>query len=216
MLGRRQARVVLVARTLKELTRTAELVRREGGEALVVRGDVSREADVERLFDKVSDRWGAAQVLVNNAGIGIYGPVATYAARDFDQVLAVNLRGTFLCCRAALRQMMPVRRGTIINISSVVGIKGYANQAAYTAAKHGVMGLTKSLAAEAQPHGIRVSVILPGAVDTPMVRKARPDLNPGELLQTEDVAQAVEYLLSLADRAAVDELYIRRRASRPF
>ena len=112
--------------------------------------------------------------------------------------------------------MIPQRDGYIISISSVVGFKGYPNQSAYTAAKHGVMGLTKSLAVELQTHGIRVSAVLPGGVDTDMVRAARPDLDPSVLLQPEDVAQTVMYLLSLSDRAAIDQIYIRRRGSQPF
>jgi 3-oxoacyl-[acyl-carrier protein] reductase len=112
--------------------------------------------------------------------------------------------------------MEPRRRGYIINISSVVGFKGYVNQAAYAATKHGIMGLTKALALEAQPHGIRVSVVLPGGVDTELVRAARPDLDPKDLLQPDDIAQTVLYLLSLSDRAAVDQIYIRRRNSQPF
>ena len=112
--------------------------------------------------------------------------------------------------------MAPAGRGTIVNISSVVGFKGYPNQAAYTATKHAVMGLTKSLAVEAQPQGIRVSAVLPGGVDTDLVRQARPDLDPAILLAPDDVAQAVMYLLSLSDRAAVDQIYLRRWSSKPF
>jgi 3-oxoacyl-[acyl-carrier protein] reductase len=98
----------------------------------------------------------------------------------------------------------------------VLGFKGYPNQAAYTASKHALIGLTKSLAVEAQEYGIRVSAILPGGVDTQMVAKARPDLDPRILLQPEDVAHAVLFLLSLSDRAAIDQIYIRRRNSNPF
>jgi 3-oxoacyl-[acyl-carrier protein] reductase len=112
--------------------------------------------------------------------------------------------------------MVAQRSGAIINISSVVGFKGYPNQAAYTASKHGVVGLTKSLAAEAQEHDIRVSVILPGGVDTHLVGDARPDLDRSVLMQPEDIAQTVLYLLSLSDRAHVDQIYIRRRTSKPF
>jgi 3-oxoacyl-[acyl-carrier protein] reductase len=115
-----------------------------------------------------------------------------------------------------MKLMIPRGRGYILNISSVVGFKGYANQAAYTASKHGIMGLTKVLAVEAQAHGIRASAILPGGVDTDLVRDARPDLDPKMLLRPEDIAQAVLYLLSLSDRAAVDQIYIRRLTSQPF
>ena len=111
---------------------------------------------------------------------------------------------------------MRAKRGYIINISSVVGFKGYPNQSAYTATKHGVMGLTKSLAVEAQEYNIRVSVIMPGGVETDLAMIARPDLDPKILMSPEDIADAVEYLLSISDRAAVDEIYIRRKSSKPF
>ena len=148
---------------------------------------------------------------MNNAGIGLFGEVAEVRAEDLDRMYAVNVRGTLLCCREALRLMIPARRGTIINISSVVGFKGYPNQSGYTATKHAVAGITRSLAAEAERHGIRVSMVLPGGVDTDMVRQARPDLDRSALMHPDDIAQAVAYLLSLSGRAAVDEIYIRRR-----
>ena len=112
--------------------------------------------------------------------------------------------------------MRPANRGTIINISSVVGFKGYPLQAAYTAGKHAIMGMTKSIAAELKVSNIRILAILPGGVETAMLASARPDLVGTELLHPDDIAQAVVYLLSLSDRAAVDEIYIRRRHSRRF
>jgi len=210
------ARVALAARTAEQIDAVAQEIADAGGEALPVAVDVSDEAAVGDLFARIGTHLGPVDILVNNAGVGIYGPLAEFAAADFDRVLAVNLRGTFLCCREAMRMMMPRRSGTIINVSSVVGFKGYPNQAAYAASKHGIMGLTKSLAAEAVEPGIRVSAILPGGVDTEMVRASRPDLDPSDLLAPEDVAGAVMYLLSLSDRAAVDQIYIRRRTSSPF
>jgi 3-oxoacyl-[acyl-carrier protein] reductase len=210
------ARVVAAARTEDEIRAVADEIAAAGGEATPIPTDLAEEASVRALFAAVRDRWGRLDVLVNNAGIGRYGPVAAFPLEDLDRVIAVNLRGTFLCCQEAVRMMGPAARGTIVNISSVVGFKGYPNQAAYTATKHAVMGLTKSLAVEAQPQGIRVSAVLPGGVDTDLVRQARPDLDPSILLAPEDVAQTVLYLLSLSDRAAVDQIYLRRRTSRPF
>jgi len=210
------AEVVCVARTVAEIQAVADEIADAGGQALALETDLADEASVRALFAAVRERCGRLDVLVNNAGVGRYGPVAEFPVEDLDQVIAVNLRGTFLCCQEAMRMMVPAGRGYIINVSSVVGFKGYPNQAAYTATKHGVMGLTKSLAVEAQPHGIRASAILPGGVDTDLVRQARPDLDRSVLMQPEDVAQAVMFLLSLSDRAAVDQVYIRRRASKPF
>jgi 3-oxoacyl-[acyl-carrier protein] reductase len=210
------AHVVVTARTRAEIEAVAREIADAGGRATAMPMDLADEASVRAVFTAVRARARRLDVLVNNAGIGFYGPVKDFAVEDLDRMVAVNLRGTFLCCQEAVRIMAPQKSGYIINISSVVGIKGYPEQAGYAATKHAIMGLTKSLAVEAREQGIRVSVILPGGVDTAMVREARPDLDPAILLQPEDIAQAVLYLLSLSDRAAVDEIYIRRRTSQPF
>ena len=215
-LGRARAAVVVTARTAEQIDAAAREITDAGGQAVAIGADVAQESDICSLFDQVRQRFGRLDVLINNAGLGLFGLVEDLAAADFDQVVAVNLRGPFLCCREAMRMMIPQAGGTIINISSVVGFKGYPNQSAYAATKHGVMGLTKSLAVEAQKHGIRISAILPGGVYTDLIRAARPDLDPSVLMQPEDIAQTVMYLLSLSDNAAVDQIYIRRRASQPF
>jgi 3-oxoacyl-[acyl-carrier protein] reductase len=215
-LARAGAHVILSARSGDQIDAAAAEIEESGGKALAVPADVASESDVDALFETIETSFGRLDVLVNNAGIGLYGPVVDFPVEDFDKVMAVNLRGAYLCCHYAMQMMVPRRSGYIINISSVVGFKGYANQAAYAASKHGVMGLTKSLAVEAQQHGIRVSAILPGAVDTKIAHEARPDLDPAILMQPDDVAGAVMYLLSLSPRAAVDEIYIRRIGAAPF
>ncbi|MFC1498443.1 SDR family NAD(P)-dependent oxidoreductase [Verrucomicrobiota bacterium] len=216
MLAKAGANVVVAARTFDEIEQTADEIRSGDGEAMAVSADIAKEEDVVTLFSEIHKKYGGLDVLISNAGIGVYGPLADFSVSDFDKIVDVNLRGTFLCCREAMRLMIPRKKGYIINVSSVVGFKGYPNQSVYTAAKHGIMGLTKSLAVEAQEHGIRVSAVLPGGVDTQMVRESRPDLDPEELLQPEDIAQTIAYLLSLSDHAAVDQVYVRRRNSSPF
>lgn len=215
-LARHGATAVLVARTRKQVEAVAEEIRAAGGKALSIAADVGEEADVVACFRRVRDELGRLDVLVNNAGVGRFGPIAEMAAADFDAVMRVNVRGTFLCCREAMRLMQHQKSGYIINIGSVTGFRGYVNQGAYSASKHAMMGLTKALAIEGQRDGIRVSAILPGGVDTEMIGDARPDLDRSTLMQPEDVADAVMYLLSLSNRAAVDEIYVRRRTSRPF
>ena len=215
-LGRAGASVVAAARTAEQIEAVTEEITAEGGRAVAVRTDVAQDSDILSLFDQIRERFGRLDVLVNNAGVGLFGPVEEFSAADFDRLVAVNLRGPFLCCQQAMRMMIPQGSGYIINVSSVVGFKGYPNQSAYTASKHGVMGLTKSLACEARDHGIRVSAILPGGVDTDLIRSARPDLDTSVLMKPRDIAQTVMYLLSLSDDAAVDQVYIRRRASQPF
>jgi len=215
-LGAAGARVVVAARTQSQIQAVAREISASGGRAVAVVADLADEASIVALFATIRKQFDRLDVCVNNAGIGRFAPVAELTAADIDQVLAVNLRGALLCCREAMKIMIPQGSGYIINISSVVGFKGYPNQSVYGASKHGIMGLTKSLAVEAQEHGIRVSAVLPGGVDTELVGDARPDLNRDDLLQPEDIAQGVVYLLSLSDRAAVDQLYIRRRTSQPF
>ena len=210
------ATVVVSSRTDGEIKSTANEITESGGKALAVKADVSLEREVEQLFARIESEFGRLDILINNAGIGLFGPLDEFPVAEFDRVMAVNLKGTFMCCQQAMQIMRPAGQGYIINISSVVGFKGYPGQSAYTASKHGIMGLTKSLAVEAQEDGIRVSAILPGGVDTGLVREARPDLESDCLLSPDDIAQAVEYLLSLSERAAVDEIYIRRRSSQPF
>ena len=209
------AHVILAARTADQLQSLAREITARGQKATAIATDIADESSVRQLFARIV-RIAPLDILINCAGIGRFGPLKDFSTEDFDTVLAVNLRGTFLCCREAMSVMAARKAGFIINISSVVGIKGYPDQAAYTASKHGVVGLTKSLAVEAQQHNIRVSLILPGGVDTDLVAQARPDLDRSVLMQPEDIAQAVMYLLSLSDRAHVDQIYIRRRSSSPF
>lgn len=215
-LAERGARVFLAARTREQLSAVEREITARGGKARAVVADVAIEEDVTSLFKIIQDDAGRLDVLINNAGVGAFGALADLETADFDQAIAVNLRGTFLCTRHALRMMRAAKSGAIINIVSVVGFKGYPNQGAYTASKHGIMGLTKTLAVEAQEHGIRVSAVLPGGVDTEMIGDARPDIDRSTLLKPEDIAAAVLFLLSLPPRAAIDEIYIRRSASKPF
>jgi NAD(P)-dependent dehydrogenase (short-subunit alcohol dehydrogenase family) len=216
LLGAEGARVVLAARTRSEIEAVAADIAAAGGHGVPIPTDIARAEDIASLFGQVQSLFGRLDILVNTAGVGLFGKLADFPAADLDRVLAVNLRGTFLTCQEAMRLMIPRKSGTIINIASVVGFKGYPNQAAYTASKHGVMGLTKSLAVEAQEYNVRVSAVLPGGVDTALIGDARPDLDRSQLLQPEDIAQTVRFLLSLPERAAIDQIYIRRRASAPF
>ena len=211
-----KASVFIAARTLSEIETVAREIKKANGKAFFSQCDIAEEGQINQMFDKVMDNFGRLDIMINNAAIGRYGPFQNFNTSDLDDLIAVNMRGTFICCREALQRMVPQRSGYIINISSVVGFKGYENQSAYTATKHAVVGMTKTLALEAQKYNIRASVIHPGGVDTDLAGEARPDLDRSILMQPEDIAQTVLFLLSLSDRAAVDEIYIRRRGSSPF
>ncbi|MBD3344116.1 MAG: SDR family NAD(P)-dependent oxidoreductase [Chitinivibrionales bacterium] len=215
-LAREGAHVVLSARSEHQINALAAEITRSGGSARTVTTDISREPEITSLFRTLKEQSASLDIMINNAGIGLFGEIADLSTEDFDRVISTNLRGTFLCCRQAMKIMIQQTSGYIINIASVVGIKGYPNQGAYTASKHGIMGLTKTLAVEAQNHGIRVSAILPGGVDTELAGQARPELDRSLLLSPEDISHTVLFLLSLSERAAIDQIYIRRKNSTPF
>jgi len=215
-LAARGAHVVAAARTGTEVNDTAEYINRSGGTATPIVFDLADEKTIQSLFSFVRDLGGGLDILVNNAGIGKFGLFHEFPTSDLQDLLDTNVRGTYICCREAMKLMIPKKSGYIINIASVVGFKGYPNQSAYTASKHAIVGMTKSLAVEAQKYYIRASVVNPGGTATDLVTEARPDLDTSQLMLPEDIAQAVLFLLTLSDRCAIDEIYIRRRKSKPF
>jgi 3-oxoacyl-[acyl-carrier protein] reductase len=185
--------------------------------------DVSREDEVDTMTRGVLQRFGRIDALVHCAGIlrsgrGAPRPLAQTTAEEWDRVLGVNLRGTFLCNRAAARAMMTRRCGSIINISSTSGLRGRPFDAAYCASKFAVIGLTRSLAEELRPYGVRASVLMPDAVDTPLWDQNGPIPKPEEALPPERIADLILYLLSLPEELRLDNLVVapartrRRRA----
>lgn len=210
------ARLALAARRAPALQAVRAEIEASGGQAACVPTDVSREREVVRLVQDTVARFGRLHIVVNNAGLGIFGPLAEMTAEQWDSVMAVNARGPFLLCREAIPYLRQQPQSFIVNISSVVGIKGYANQAAYSASKHALMGMSAALAKEVQPDGIRVHAICPGGVDTPMVRQARPDLDPSGLMDPQEIADLVLFLVTREGNAVVDQVHVRRAASTPW
>lgn len=170
--------------------------------------DVTDEGSVEQVLDTVTSGWGRLDAAVNNAGIsGTMTPLAELERSDWDRMLAVNLTGVYLCCKHELRHMVPAGRGAIVNTSSGAGLVGVAGLAHYAAAKHGVLGLTKSIAIEHARNGVRVNAICPGTTDTPMIRAFMDD-NPaaarfiaasvgrGSLGDPSEIAEAALWLCS--------------------
>jgi 3-oxoacyl-[acyl-carrier protein] reductase len=139
---------VLASRNKEMLKKTQEEILSFGGKALSIPADISKEEEILNLFSKIKNQFGRLDILINNAATLITGKLVDFSLEDYDKMMQTNLRGLYICCQQALKIMLPQKSGYIINISSVVGFKGYAEQSAYTASKHGVMGITKSLAAE--------------------------------------------------------------------
>ncbi len=147
---------------------TVAAITAAGGTAIAIQGDVSQPEDVEHLVKTTLERFGRIDILVNNAGITRDTLLLRMKESDFDEVIATNLRGVFLCTRAVLRPMTKQRFGRIINITSVVGLTGNAGQANYAAAKAGILGFTKSTAREMASRGITVNAVAPGFIETEM------------------------------------------------
>jgi NAD(P)-dependent dehydrogenase (short-subunit alcohol dehydrogenase family) len=147
------------------------------------------------LFQQVRDTYGHVDILINCAGIVAVRPFVEMDAATWDQVLGVNLRGTFLCCREAFRIMTEQQQGVIVNFSSLSGVKGvekFPGLSAYNVSKAGVAGLTEILAVEGKPYNIRVCAVSPGAIDTEMLRQAAPHLKAG--MTPQDMAEILLFL----------------------
>jgi 3-oxoacyl-[acyl-carrier protein] reductase len=215
-LGRAGVAVALAARTENELRKVEDMITARGGRARTLPTDVGQEQDVIALVQDTVAHFGHLDILINNAGIGIYGPLVETTTEQWDRIMAINARGPFLLCREAIPYLKQREHPFIINITSVVGVKGYVNQAAYSASKHAVMGMTKAMAKEVQADGIRVHAICPGGVDTEMVTRARPDLDHSVLMQPEEIADVVLFLLTRRGNAVMDAVYLRRAASTPW
>jgi len=215
-LGRQGAVVILAARSLERLTETAALVRQADGRAEPVVTELTDEESIRNLVRVTEAKFGRLDILVNNAGTTHSARLEETRTEDLDRCWAINARAPFLLCREALPLLRRAEAGYIINISSVVGVKGYPLQSAYTASKHALRGLSISLAEELRGTSIRVHVLCPGAVDTGMVGNVRPDIRKEDLIAPEEIAELVLYLVTHRGNAVVDELHIRRAAAAPW
>ncbi len=179
-----------------------------GGEAIAIRADITNADDVGAMVTSTMDAFGRIDTLVNNAGITRDTLIMRMKEEDWDAVLETNLKGAFLCSKAVIRPMMRQRSGSIVNLTSVVGLVGNVGQANYAAAKAGLVGLTKSMAKEVGSRGIRVNAVAPGFIDTRLTEVLSDDVREWALglipLQRfgepEDVAEAVSFLVSPAAR----------------
>jgi 3-oxoacyl-[acyl-carrier protein] reductase len=210
------ARVALAARSAGELEKVCTEIAERHGEATSFPADLSAADAPRRLVDAVVDSFGALDILVNNAGAALSRSVEKTTVEEWDFLMNLNARAPFLLCRAALPSLKQSGRGRIVNISSVVGYKGYTNQGAYTASKHALAGFTKVLAQEVMADGIRVHLVSPGGVDTGLASAMRPDLERSGLSTPAEVADVVLFLLRQEGNAVIDEVNIRRPGKTPW
>lgn len=183
---------------------TAKEIEAMGREVLVCKGDVRNFDDVSEMVNKTLDKFGRIDILINNAGITRDNLIMRMSESDFDDVIAINLKGAFNCVKAVTRPMMKQRSGAIVNMASVVGVMGNAGQANYSASKAGLIGLTKSTAKELASRGVRSNAVAPGFIESVMTDKLPDDVKEeyfkaiplSRFGKTEDIANAVAFLVS--------------------
>jgi NAD(P)-dependent dehydrogenase (short-subunit alcohol dehydrogenase family) len=202
------AKVVISGRREAEGNETIALVRAAGGEGLLVQGDVAKAADVEALVKKTVEKFGRVDVAFNNAGIeGNWMPIVEQSEEDWDRVIDINLKGTWLCLKYEIKQMLKQGSGgAIVNMSSVAGLMGSGGAATYCASKHGVIGLTRTAALETAKAGIRVNAVCPAVIETAMAERAFSDPQVNEFVRglhalgrfgrPNEVAEAVLWMCS--------------------
>lgn len=192
------------SRSSEQADQVVAQIKEMGGEAIAIRADVSKQAEVETMVDETIKSLGGLDILINNAGVTKDTLLIRMKEEDWDQVLDINLKGAFLVTKAAAKYMMKKRQGKIINISSVIGVSGNAGQANYAASKAGIIGFSKSIAKELAPRGILVNIIAPGFIDTDMTDVLNDQVKEAILSQIplgrygdpEDIAYLVGFLSS--------------------
>jgi 3-oxoacyl-[acyl-carrier protein] reductase len=212
LLGTAGCRVMLAARSRDQLAEVEREIMGRKGTAAVVPCDLTRDDDIEKLVSECRRNFGAVDILINNAGWGKRAPVVKARVEDWDQTFRLNLRAPMLLAQRLLPAMIEKGEGAVINIGSVSGKSGEANGAAYSASKFGLIGFTQSLYEEVREHGVKVSVILPGFVDTPLIPPNR-QLDRSKMIQADDIAQTVLYVLTSSATCCPVEITVRPQRS---
>ncbi|MGK3988651.1 SDR family oxidoreductase [Sorangium sp. So ce291] len=211
-LSREGAVVVGVARTAADLDALERELRAAGGRGLMIEADVTRAASVAACVERAVRELGRIDILVNNAGVGGYRPFLEWSEDDYDRIMATNMKGTWLFCREVIPHMRRQGGGHIINVASVAGLQGYANEAIYCASKFAQVGLTQALDREFWQENIKVSAVCPGGVETHFAigdgRTAGSERMQG-FSTAEDVAEAVVLAALPRDRSRIVQIVMR-------
>lgn len=208
LLGALGANVILGSRNEGELDQLAQQVETAGGQALAVPLDVANEVSVHQFCDEAIKRFDRVDALVNSAGTGTFAHVLDLSSEDFDHMIAVNLKGTFLCCKYFGNHMAQNQSGHIVNIVSIAGSTTLPGGGGYSASKFGVLGLSRVLQVELRRSGVQVTSVLPGAVNSPFWDEIEPKPDLTSMIPLPTLAEHIVYLLSAHVGAFVDEITI--------
>ena len=208
--------LALVARDGDALADVIAALPEECGRAVAIPADLAQEESYGSVVEECVAQLGGLDLLVNCAGLSQAGPFEAVSPEEWDRIFAVNAKAPFFLCKAALPYLRKSEKPIVINIASVVGFKGYIHQSVYASSKHALTGFTKVFAKEVQPFGIRVHLISPGGVATEMVKQMRPDIKPDELIQPEEIAEIVRFLVTKKGQGTIDQFYIRRYTGLAF
>lgn len=203
--------VALAGRTPETIKCAAAEIRAAGGRALAVPTDVSDEAQVEQLMERACTEFGALDALITAAGAAGFAPAYELPLAEWEKTLSGLLTGTFLCCKHALRRMLPRGSGHLVNVLSIAAREAFPGSAAYCAAKWGALGLTKVLAQEVRRQGIRVTAVLPGATATPFWEQNETHPDPAEMIAPRHVAETILFLLTQPPDIVTDEIVVMPR-----
>lgn len=207
--------VLLGGNNIAKLEETAKIVS-EHTDCLMLAGNLTSPEFIAQSVEKVIETYGTVDVLINNAGVAQSTPFEEVSLEEFDRIMAINVRVPFMLTQQVIPYLKKSDRATVINIASVVSHAGYPLQSIYSASKHALLGLTKSIAAEYYQDGIRVHAIAPGGVYTDMVKVSRPDLKPDGMIMPEDIAEIVHFFLANRTNAVIDEILVHRVNKQPF
>ena len=209
--------IVITGRNENTLSKLSKKLHAAGGKVCVCVGDLESLDFVDKVLSCARETFGSVDVIVNNAGLSHNCTVEEMTPELFDSIMKVNVRAPYFMCQHALGDLKKSECATIINICSVVAHKGYPKQSVYAASKHALLGLSKSLANEVYKDDIRVHVISPGSVFTPMIAMVRPDLSPEGMILPEDIADIMGFYLEMRKTNCVmDEIEAHRVTKEPF
>ncbi len=210
-LAREGAHIAISARSEELLQEVAGEIRAAGSKALVFPGDMSDEKTIAEFVEATIAEFGRLDILINNAGVGIFGPVAELSTEDWDTMFNLNMRGVFLMTRTCLPHLRAAGESVVVNVASLAGKNAFVGGGGYAATKHALLGFSRCLMLEERQHGLRVLAICPGSVNTPfnIDRSPADDPRRRRIIQPEDVAATILHMIRMPQHTMISEIDMR-------